>query len=74
MVHTLPEISSSAQQLTLITEPAVPLTAYERSTLEALLVRAKHRLERAEAWRSKAIHECLTLRQRIAELVQRLNG
>jgi hypothetical protein len=72
MNPTLSE-SPSSLQLTLLQEPSVPLTAYERSTLEALLVRTKHRLGRAEQWRTKASHECVELRRRVAELVQRLH-
>jgi hypothetical protein len=75
MNPTLPEMRSPSQlPLLKVKEPSVPLSLYERQVLEAILVRTKNRLERAEKWRSKAVHECTALRQRVAELVQRLNG
>jgi hypothetical protein len=72
MPRTIAEISPS-EQLTLLEESAVPLSLPERQVLEAILVRTKHRLGRAEQWRTKAVHECIELRRRVAKLVQQLN-
>jgi hypothetical protein len=72
MLSTLPETLPS-EQLTLLDEPSTPLSLHERQVLEALLVRTKTRLERAEGWRTKAVHECIELRRRVAKLIQQLN-
>jgi hypothetical protein len=72
MPRTIAEISPS-EQLTLLDESSTPLSLHERHVLEAILVRMETRLKRAEGWRSKAVHECVELRRRVAELVHRLN-
>ena len=72
MPRTLPETLPS-EQLTLLDESSTPLSLHERQVLEAILVRMETRLKRAEGWRSKAVHECVELRRRVAKLVQQLN-